>query len=205
MTLWSAKVVAPTSNDVESSDTGSSYSEQGAGTSFVIALTGTTAAGRRNMGLRWVNVTIPPGSTIDDATLRLNIESTFRDDISVEVYGVKEANPATFNGTDRRPFAGDLTHTTAFVQWGPDTSVGTGYEDSPDIKTVIQELIDQGGWASGNAIALLVKGRNTSEGFDVSTRDVSATADTAELVINYTEPTGMPYGIRSFIERLRRQ
>ena len=46
------------------------------------------------------------------------------------------------------------TLTTAKVTWTA-TAMGTGVKASPDIKTVIQEIVDRAGWASGNDIVII--------------------------------------------------
>ncbi|MFW9899899.1 MAG: hypothetical protein ACFFDY_01270 [Candidatus Thorarchaeota archaeon] len=55
--------------------------------------------------------------------------------------------------------------TTASVNWNNEGAwtLDTAY-DSPDIKTIIQEIVNRGGWASGNDIQILVMENGSSTG-----------------------------------------
>ena len=69
------------------------------------------------------------------------------------IYGIDEADAVA--PTSAAEFNAD-PHTSASVQW--DTSwVASDWEQSPEIKTVIQEIVDLGGWVSGNALMLQVR------------------------------------------------
>ena len=45
-------------------------------------------------------------------------------------------------------------HTSAIVEWTNPTIHSTNYQTSPDIKTIIQEIVDRSGWSAGNAIMI---------------------------------------------------
>ena len=108
---------------------------------------------RNGVGLRFQNITIPSGVTIEAAYFRPIAQSdetgtTFRSRIK----GEDADNAAAFSTVE--DFDG-RDRTTAEVDWdgeGPWTT-GERYQ-SPDIKTIIQEIIDRPGWSSGNALVL---------------------------------------------------
>lgn len=86
------------------------------------------------------------------------------------------------------------TDTTAVVSWSPGAWVqGTTYE-SPDIKSVIQEIVDRAGWASGNAIQIFWKNAGSSNGaYRQPASFDNATYDEAVLTIEYiSEASGTP-------------
>lgn len=113
--------------------------------------------GKVRFGCRFTNVTIPKGSTINSAYLSVYVEAG-TEDIKPDLYGINEDNTVT--SSSGNPLW-DRTLTTAKVNWNiTDDWVNGVWYDSPDISTIIQEIINRFGWASGNALAIV--GRNTS-------------------------------------------
>ena len=118
-------------------------------------LTGTTwalTAEDRWGGLRFTGVTIGQGDTIDAASVSLEVISASFDDADFDIYGEDVDDAATFTTTNND--ISGRTLTTAKVTWTA-TAMGTGIKASPDIKTVIQEIVDRAGWASGNDIVII--------------------------------------------------
>ena len=75
------------------------------------------------------------------------------------------------------------TKTTAYVDWTLGSYSAGNWIDSPDIKSVIQEVIDREGWASGNALQLLItKVSGTGERY-VSGRESGAANNPAILTL----------------------
>ncbi len=132
--------------------------------------------------LRFLNVTIPQGATIDSATLTLNIT-----DISgtpdTTLYGVDEDNAAAFAAPGNLPSA--ATKTTASADPDP---AGAGSKVIT-ITSIVQEIIDRAGWASGNAMAF-VGDDNAGTGPSYWSAEDYEDAGTAEatLDITYTVP-----------------
>ena len=142
---------------------------------------------RYSGGFRFTNVTIPKGSTINSAVFQVYVYGVAYDDPNVDIFA---------NGVDNaKDFATENTivgrvRTSNSVSWVA-TNLGAGYKSSPDIKSVIQEVINRPGWVSGNSIALLVDGRSDSthlfwaRSYEYPTAGGSA----AKLTIVYTPPT----------------
>lgn len=82
----------------------------------------------------------------------------------------------------------DLIHTSASVNWDPPAwSSGTWY-DSPDISSVIQEIVNRAGWASGNDLMILHGDRAGTGTNDIQYYEYSGGAtNAAKLYIEYTE------------------
>ena len=110
-----------------------------------------------HMYARFTNIDIPPGATIVKAYIDLQGYNSDVGDSRLRILGIKELNTATFStqaDADGRPV------TTAFVNWPADSWFinqwyGGSY-DKQDITAIIQEIIDQPGWASGNALAIKI-------------------------------------------------
>lgn len=133
------------------------------------------------LGLRFPSVTIPAGSTITAATLEFEITSGSFDDPNLTIYAHDADNPAAYT-TTTNDISG-RTPTTATVNWIA-SSIGTGVKTSPDITTVIQEIIDRPGWTSGNAIAPILNALSASSFFRVRSYD-AGTGTPAKLNITY--------------------
>lgn len=105
------------------------------------------------IGMRFLNAAIPQGATITTAylTLRCNSSSS-QTTVNTRIKGEAADDAATFS--DQTDFDG-RTRTSAYIDWDNIAAwtSGTDYA-SPEIKTVIQEIINRAGWASGNALVI---------------------------------------------------
>lgn len=137
------------------------------------------------VGFRFTNVTIPAGSTINSAYINLSILAA--DDPDVDIYGNDVDDAATFTTASNDISSRALT--TAKVNWTA-TNIGAySRKDSPDIKTIVQEIIDRAGWSSGNAIAILFDSLSSNYiNFKAYDSGEGAT-QYAKLTIDYTPPT----------------
>lgn len=110
----------------------------------------------QQIGIRFQSVAIPAGATIQAAYLRLvGDETQAAGTENVDIYGEDVDDSAAFaasvnNLTGR-------TKTTAKVDWDavPASSPGV-IQSSPDIKTVIQEIVDRPGWVTGQDMSIIL-------------------------------------------------
>lgn len=122
----------------------------------------------QNTALRFTNVQIPVGATITSARL-----TVYTDD---NMYGAASTQEVTI-GAEAVDSATQLTSlsdhntrktniTTATVDWyvweanGPLSGADQPVQ-SPDISTVVQEIVDRSGWASGNNIQFFAADKGT--------------------------------------------
>ena len=113
---------------------------------------------------RFNNIVAAQGATVQSAYLKLNkrggsFTSGVDNDFYVAAYDAdNQAAPTTAAGLNHS------NYTTAEVTWNSATDTGNGtlrsaangtVLSSPDIKTVIQEVLDRSGWSSGNSIVLM--------------------------------------------------
>jgi hypothetical protein len=80
-------------------------------------------------------------------------------DIRIRIKGIEEADTAIFSSADD-PY--DRTETSAEVTKTIGGGVGVGSTDEWTITTIINEIVGQGGWASGNALGIKMW-ENTSD------------------------------------------
>jgi len=101
--------------------------------------------------LRFTNVDIDSGSSITSANWTGLFGDTTGPDMSIWAFDENDAtNPTDASDLDSR------AKTTAYVNWT--LTGGTGWNISPDISSVIQEVVNRAGWVSGNAIVLYILG-----------------------------------------------
>ena len=116
------------------------------------------------MGMLFRNITIPKGSLITTAVLEFEADASLSGAVvNTRFTGEKNSNPVTFNTLAnyqaRRGTVVDGANndniTTAQVDWNsvPAFTAGETYQ-SPELKTIIQELIDQDGWRSNNRMVI---------------------------------------------------
>jgi len=145
--------------------------------------------GNQWVGIRFADVRVPAGATVLEAYLQFQADETGTGATSVILQG--EADNA-----DRfRSETGNISsrpRTTAFAQWNPApwTSVGEAgpAQKTPDLSSVIQEIVDGPFWSTGNALAIIITGSGlrTAESFD-------GDANGAPLLhVEYVTVTGPP-------------
>lgn len=111
-------------------------------------------------GLRFRNIEIPPGSVIDSAFIEFcSHEGKSADDIArITIAGEAADNPATYTEDS---LISDRPQTTAQILWEVAEEWGLWeFYRTPDLKDIIQEIVDRDGWDNGNAMAFLLKGED---------------------------------------------
>lgn len=141
------------------------------------------------VGLRFQSVTIPQGATINAATLDIYVRA-IKDDVNVDIHAEAADNAATFASTNTPE---DRTRTTASVLWSA-TGLTDGTTDawatSPDIASVVQEVVNRAGWTSGNSLAIICRGR-IDAGIIRTLQYMSYDGNTAKAAkLNVTYTTG---------------
>ena len=124
------------------------------------------------IGLRFNNLTIPAGAIINSATIRFTTDKSDADPTNTTVYGELNATPVTFSGANN---VSGRVRTGTSVDWANIpawTSIGASGADQTtlDLAAVVQDIVNLGGWASGNSMAFIMEGggERTAESFDGS-------------------------------------
>ena len=111
------------------------------------------------IGLRFQDIAVAPDAIITAAWLQFEVDETKDDQpVNLLIEGELDPNPVTFsdeiNSVTSRP------RTVANATWGvpvwPEVSAQGPDQRSADLTPVIQEIIGQEGWASGNALVLIL-------------------------------------------------
>ncbi len=133
-------------------------------------------------GLRFQNVLVPQGAVITAATLKVYLGGSNRG-VDTDVYGQAIDTAPAFTTSTRD--ISNRARTTAVVTAAQ--LLPSGWYSFPDISTVIQEIISRAGWASGNALALILDHKSSVNLVDFAAYDGSPSS-AATLSIEYRIP-----------------
>jgi len=120
------------------------------------------------------HVTTKSGGDIQDGAI-FDLSADDSDD-SVTIDTIEKYNTAFGNKT------------AATVNWDLPATVAETTYDTPEIKTIVQEIVDRGSWASGNHIQLLGKSTVASKAFYPYSFAYAVEADRQELHVEYDIP-----------------
>jgi len=127
----------------------------------ILRITWTTEAnpgGVQKVGLRFRNVGIPQGAVIKKAYLEFRPDSDApTGDSYIDIYAHDVDNAPTFTGFDND--ISKRSKTFNMVDWNisdPDWTVGVPHQ-TPDLKDVVQEIVDRPGWCGNNAMAFILE------------------------------------------------
>ena len=120
---------------------------------------GTPATDEQLIGMRWL-VPVAKGAQIGKAYVEFELKeiktTTNTAPVNVIIEGQLDPNPAAFTST-----AKDITNrprTKAQVKWTIPTGIAVGAKfQTPDVSSIIKEIVNQAGWASGNALVLILR------------------------------------------------
>ncbi len=117
----------------------------------------------QTVGMRFTRVDIPQGATIIDAYIQFQVDDVSTGASSLLIQGEAAEDAGTF--TSRHRDISGRPPTIASEVWTPPdwTRAGEAGPDqqTPDISSVIQEIVDQQGWRSGNSLAIMITGTGT--------------------------------------------
>jgi uncharacterized protein YegP (UPF0339 family)/dienelactone hydrolase len=116
--------------------------------------------GDQTVGMRFAGLDIPQGATIVSAYVQFRADESDDGATSLQIAGEAVDNATAFVST-----SGNISsrlRTGASVAWSPApwTIIGEAGPDqqTPDIASVVQEIVDRPGWSAGNALVVIVTG-----------------------------------------------
>ena len=141
-------------------------------------------------GVRFLNLTIPKNATVVDAFIQFTAGSNNQMiAVTASIFGQAADNAGTFTSTTSD--ISSRTKTTASVSWVMPSFVTIGdrlaAQKTPDLKTVVQEIVDRAGWASGNAMVVILANASGAGPRHLATWDHATLAE-ATLTVRYTPP-----------------
>ncbi len=119
---------------------------------------GGSSSNRQLVGVRFLNVDVANGATILEAFLEFETDETDSGTTNLTFRGEDADNPGTFTSANSN--ISNRTTTTASTVWNnvPAWNTVNEHNRTPDLSSVVQEIVDRGGWSSGNAMVYIVNG-----------------------------------------------
>ena len=156
------------------------------------------------VGLRFQSINIPKGSMIQNAYIQFTVDATSKnsDPCNVVIRYQPSDNPTTFDSnafhlTNRAKSTDSVSWSVGGAGW---TTVGSAGVDqrTPNLAALVQQIVNRGGWNSGNAMAFFLKGTGTRE---VESFDGDA-PKAAQLVIEYIPVTAVSKRVDAMFDDL---
>ena len=139
---------------------------------------------------RFTNVTVPSGATIVSAHVEPFLKYLIAGNLYFIQKGIAEDSTAAWSASDRPSMRAKTTASVSTTYTASDY-VDETYKVFPDITDIIQEIIDRPGWASGNALAIVMEDNGSAGDASWQLQDVGRDATKpAKLVIEYTAGGG---------------
>ena len=115
------------------------------------------ASRKQIVGLRFGPLAVPQGATIRAAYVQFVADESHADPTDLLIEGEAVDNSVTFVQEQ----VSTRARTSANVGWSPPAWVidqAGSAQRTPDLSTIVQEIVSRPGWQSGNALALIVTG-----------------------------------------------
>lgn len=120
-------------------------------------------ANNQVVGLRFINVDLPRGTKITNAYIQFTVDEVTTGACNLNIYGELSANANPFEDVIFN--ISSRTRTNNTVQWSPlpwATINESGVvQQSPDLSSIIQEIIDRAEWIAGNSLVLIFSGHGS--------------------------------------------
>ncbi len=187
--------ISSSSDDVEENLTGCAYCDGpdtnngcifSTGADIDISFDPVSGCGPIVAGLRWNSLQIPAGAVITNSYIEFTCNSsttTVPADFWIKVENVDSSSTfaLTTNNVTSRSYLSDSVHWIT-----PGWTFGTSYQ-TPDISSLIQQIVDRGGWKSGNAITVSISGTGERNGYSYD----NSPANSSKLVVEYASDSLM--------------
>lgn len=157
------------------------------------------------LGLRFTEINLSQGETIDSAYILFHAhEGKLATDVAdLDIYGEATDDAVTFDNANFNSnyLLTDRPYTSASVNWVVDEAwtIWQPYR-TPDIAPIIQEIVNRPGWSSGNALALILEGKDQGPSTDENAREFTAFENIADP--DDTDPQGNPGDGKNHPERV---
>jgi hypothetical protein len=138
----------------------------------------------QKIGLRFTGLNIPPGATIESASIQFTVDEVSSGTCKLYIKGHNADNSESFTSAANN-VSGRLT-TSAEVIWEPaawPTAGAAGTDQkTPDLSSIVQEIVNRPGYSQNSAISIIITGtgERTAEAYEGSA------GSAALLTVNYT-------------------
>jgi hypothetical protein len=140
----------------------------------------TNSGKQQQDGMRFQHIQIPKGAVITNAYIVFTANSGDSGATTLIFNGDATANSTTFTTANHNITS--RTKTSAAVTWNPvPVWVSSTTYQTPNLSTVIQQIVNNSGWTTGNSLSIIISGsgKRVSKSYD------SGSATAPLLVITY--------------------
>ncbi len=117
--------------------------------------------GNQKIGLRFTNLDIPQGSTIENAYIQFTVDETDGGSCKLYIQGHDTDNSPSFASSN----VSSRARTSATVTWNPPAWNTTGAagvdQQTPDLSSVVQEVVNRAGFNESSALSIIITGSGT--------------------------------------------
>ena len=137
----------------------------------------------QTVGLLFRGLSIPQGATITNAYVRFTADGSSSGSVSLRISGHDTNSGTAFSNATYH--LTNLPKTVA-VDWSLSSWSSSNTYNTPDIKSVIQQIVNRGGWASGNNIRIIIQDISGNSNYRKAYAYNESASRAAELVVTYT-------------------
>ncbi|RUM64974.1 MAG: hypothetical protein DSZ05_06795, partial [Sulfurospirillum sp.] len=122
------------------------------------------------VGIRFQGLVIPQGATITNAYIQFGVDEVSTVATNLQITAEDNVNAPAFTKTPY--YLSDLQTLDNSIQWNPPAWNQVGVQginqQTSDIKSLVQSIVNKTGWKSGNAMAFLISGtgKRVAESYD---------------------------------------
>jgi hypothetical protein len=146
-----------------------------------------TNYGNCHAGFRFTGLNLPKGATINSAYFYYTDYDTDASTDNILIYGEATSTSQAFVDTNTSIYsAKNRVNTTASTAWTLPNQTDNIRYASPDISSVIQELVNRTDWTVSSPVTILIRNNGATENHNASNYDFSA-SEVAILYVYYTE------------------
>lgn len=126
------------------------------------------------VGIRFNNLNLQPGALITDAYIQFMADEATSGPSSLTITGEAADNPSEF--TTNKYNVSSRSRTATSVNWSPSDWPAIREievnQQTPDLSSIVQEIINRPGWTNDNSMVFLIEGTGvrTAESYDGSTQ-----------------------------------
>ena len=142
---------------------------------------GKDGSDKQRIGLRFRNNKIPKNATIVRAHLEFRVDEKSSTTTNITIQGEANANSAAFKTSLNNISSRKTTNSNIVWNEIPAWTTLSSTQQSPDIREIIQEIVNQSNWTSGNSLAIFIHG----DGHRVAESYRGSASGAAKLIVEY--------------------
>lgn len=134
------------------------------------------------IGLRFTHITIPQGATITSSYIQFKVDETSSGNTQLNIHTEQTDNALPFENSAKNVGNRNKSSSISWAvpPWTRRNARGAD-QKTPNLKTIVQQVVNRSGWEAGNALVFLFtgSGKRTAESYD------GTHSGAPELTINY--------------------